>query len=324
MRIRRKTKDCLNCGLSLNEIYHYCPRCGQENNDQNVSFGMLVSEFFINYFSFDTKFVRSIKPFIILPGFLTVRFNEGKRVSYVNPLRLYLIISVIFFFLSTLLVQNSFSDISIGNGNQDLNAAVQGDSIPTVVDSAVISKWEIFTNVLEDETLNDQQALDSLQTVTEININPDSWLGPLAFRQLRKVARKDFDVFAVYVVQNMPIMMFLLLPLFALILKILYIRHKHLYVNHLIHGIHLHAFAFLLFTVTLLTHLLINLDDLLVVWAIVLLQFLIHIYVLLSLKKVYKQGWLKTIFKLFILSNVYGFVLFIFGLSETIISFLIF
>lgn len=324
MRIRRKTKDCLNCGLSLNEIYNYCPRCGQENNDQNVSFGMLVREFFINYFSFDTKFVRSIKPFIFLPGFLTLRFNEGKRVSYVNPLRLYLIISVIFFFLSTLLVQNSFSDISIGNGNQDLNAAVQGDSLSSKRDSTNASNWKTLRDILEDESLNDVEALDSMQTIADLNISPDSFLGSLAFRQLRKVARKDFDVFAVYVVQNMPIMMFLLLPLFALILKLLYIRQKHLYVNHLIHGIHLHAFAFLLFTITLLAHLLINFDDLLILWIIVLLQFLIHIYALLSLKKVYQQGLLKSIFKLFILSNVYGFVLFVFGLSETIISFLIF
>ncbi|MDF9795943.1 hypothetical protein OKW21_001206 [Catalinimonas alkaloidigena] len=322
MRIRRKTKDCLNCGLSLNEIYHYCPRCGQENNDQNVSFGTLVKEFFINYFSFDTNFARSIKPFVIAPGFLTLRFNEGKRVSYVHPLRLYIIISVVFFFLSTLWLTDN---IVPEESSKDTNVALLQDSLSNPLDSVVINQWEIMGSILEDETLSDYEALDSLRSFGEINVRLDSYFGSLAFRQLRKVVRQDFEVFVAYVMQNAPIMMFMLLPLFAFILKLLYFRHKHLYMNHLIHGIHLHSFAFFLTSVLLLINLLVDVGGIMSgVWVYLALQALITIYIFISFQKVYQQGGLKTLVKIFILGNIYAFVLLVFGLSETFISFLIF
>ncbi|WPP49556.1 DUF3667 domain-containing protein [Catalinimonas niigatensis] len=325
MRIRRKTKSCLNCGLTLNELYHYCPRCGQENNDHNVSFGMLVKEFFLNYFSLDTKFIRSIVPFLIKPGYLTLRFSEGKRASYVNPLRLYLIISVIFFFLSTLWVTDSLSVLNETDDTPEVDIEVQVDSVQQPVDSIIGSGWELIPQILEDETLSDQQALDSIQTITEIKFDAEAYLNQLAFKQLRKVAQKDLDVFAGYVMQNMPVMMFLLLPVFALILKLLYIRHKTLYVNHLIHGIHLHAFAFFLTILILLINIAVNLNDSLSGgWMFLMLQIFILLYALFSFKKVYQQGWFKTLIKLFLLSSVYFLVLLMFGLSETIISFLIF
>jgi len=93
MKTLRKTKKCLNCGQILSDIYDFCPLCGQENTDNNVSFKQLAGDFFSNYFSLDSKFLKSIKPFFINPGYLTNSFNNGKRKSYANPVRLYIIIS---------------------------------------------------------------------------------------------------------------------------------------------------------------------------------------------------------------------------------------
>lgn len=98
MKTLRQTKKCLNCNQSLSEIYSYCPLCGQENTDNNVSFKQLIEDFLNNYFSLDSKFFQSIKPFFIHPGHLTNSFNSGKRRTYINPVRLYIIISFFYFF----------------------------------------------------------------------------------------------------------------------------------------------------------------------------------------------------------------------------------
>lgn len=98
MRISRKTSSCLNCGHTLNKIYNYCPNCGQGNHNDNVSFSFLVGDFFSTYFAIDSKFGKSVKPFFLKPGFLTNEYIKGKRASYANPMRLYLIISIFYFF----------------------------------------------------------------------------------------------------------------------------------------------------------------------------------------------------------------------------------
>ena len=321
MKIRRKTNCCLNCNHTLSEVYNFCPHCGQENNDNNVSFGTFVGDFFSNYFSFDTRIGRSIKPLFLRPGFLTNRFNEGKRMRYVHPLRLYLIVSVLFFFMASLLTQRSLEDAS-------LDTIVEFDE-----DSADYQDtWSRVERILADETLTDQQALDSLQRTPEDSavqvtgaLDSSAVLKTL-FHQVRKVVRKDVDVFVAYILQNLPIMMFLLIPLFALLLRLFYWRKRRnmFYVQHLVHALHVHGLAFSLYTLLLLLYLLFTP---LLVWSDSLSLFtllLVVLYWYVSLLYVYQQGWFKTLIKLSLISVTYFMLLTIFGLSEAIISFLLF
>jgi len=347
MRIRRKTVYCLNCGLTLDEIYNYCPRCGQENNDKMVSFGQLVRDFFINYFSLDTKFFRSIRPFLLQPGRLTRLYIEGKRASFVNPMRLYIIVSVIFFFLSTWWVKQSMRvvgdatqrEMTLGIGE----AMSEADQPPNAYDPQFIkersnaaSEADVdssrtvgkgikqITDILADESLGDDQALDSLQQIGGFQMNLDKGINRLAFSQLRKVARQDMEIFMAYVMQNMPVMMLLILPVYALLLKLLYIRSNILYVKHLVHGVHLHAFTFFLLSILLSVHLLFAPSETFYHWMQLLVFLLLLIYVYVSMFNVYQQGWLKTLLKFSILGLVYFFILLVAGLSEALISFLIF
>ncbi len=115
---RRRANHCLNCGEEFDESFNYCSHCGQENNHNRVSFGTLIVDFLNNYFSFDSKFSLSLLPFFFNPGYLTKRFVEGKRASFVNPIRLYLVISLLFFFVFSMvsgdILQDSISDINQG------------------------------------------------------------------------------------------------------------------------------------------------------------------------------------------------------------------
>ena len=101
-----------------------------------------------------------------------------------------------------------------------------------------------------------------------------------------------------------PHMVFLLLPLFAVILKLLYIRRSRYYAEHFVFALHVHAFVFTMFTVMfILPWEWIN--GLFLLWIVV--------YVWLALRHVYRQGWVRTTLKWWTLGVTY-FLFFLVGL----------
>src|ERR1700730_15650741 len=91
----REDKTCLNCGFTVEE--RFCSRCGQENIEPKESFGHLVGHFFADITHFDSKFFMTVKDLVWKPGFLTKEYAEGRRMRYLNPIRMYVFISAIFF-----------------------------------------------------------------------------------------------------------------------------------------------------------------------------------------------------------------------------------
>lgn len=102
-------------------------------------------------------------------------------------------------------------------------------------------------------------------------------------------------------IQNTPKIMFLLLPIYAFILQLLYIRRHRFYVEHFVFSLHVHAFMFVLFTVMMLLRKVPVVPSLLWLW--------VPIYILVAMKRVYGQGWPKTLAKWFVLGCVYMAVL---------------
>ena len=92
-----KLPACPNCGTDLSQGQNYCPTCGQQNHDINISFGHVVEETLEGVFHFDSKVWRTFKELLFQPGKLTVDFLAGRRVSFVPPIRLYIFISLVFF-----------------------------------------------------------------------------------------------------------------------------------------------------------------------------------------------------------------------------------
>ena len=87
---------CENCGAELQG--HWCAQCGQPAIEYRRSFRHVVADLLNEFLNWDSKFFTSIALLIVKPWRLTNEFLEGKRVSYVNPLRLYLLASILFFF----------------------------------------------------------------------------------------------------------------------------------------------------------------------------------------------------------------------------------
>jgi hypothetical protein len=102
------------------------------------------------------------------------------------------------------------------------------------------------------------------------------------------------------------------IPLFAFVLKALYIRKKIFYIDHLIYALHIHTFAYLAIMLIVLITMGLNrsVPGVLAGWIIGLLWLTFVVQILLSIRRVYRQGWFFSIFKFFLGGFVYLMVLF--------------
>jgi Protein of unknown function (DUF3667)/Domain of unknown function (DUF4286) len=93
------TENCLNCGEVLRG--QHCSHCGQRARVRVLSLGALLRDLFGDLTNFDSRLWRTLRPLAFRPGALTVEFLRGRRTHYSPPFRMYLILSVVFFLLST-------------------------------------------------------------------------------------------------------------------------------------------------------------------------------------------------------------------------------
>ena len=362
MKKRRKMPLCLNCGQRLEKHHEFCSNCGQENTDSNLPLGMILQDFFSNTLAFDSRLFHSIIPFFFKPGYLSAMYREGKRAAYVNPFRLYLVISLFFFFFLSLLLTKDYGDqdvIQLEETEEELTQA-QKDSVVQVtakefrkgleaLDSANAEKQ--FMKLPEGKKLADYadttdvqdgflgisgEAYDKYKKYRKVDsISDEALLDTMKLekpflrkvtRQMRKIQNRDSEVFLSYVLKNIPLMMFLLIPLFAFLLKILYYRHREtLYIGHLIHAIHLHSFSYLIYGfLSCFLYFNDGYNDEQKGWAFMLFFSVASFYSLFSFHRFYQQGWGKTIFKFLIMGFLYTFCILTFFVGELFISFLLF
>lgn len=197
-------RACLNCGEPLRGPY--CWRCGQEDLDLHRPLKQLARDAVGDLFNLDTRFLRTLLPLLFRPGFLIREYLAGRRVRFVQPLKMYLLATLIFFSLVALLPRKHFTVVR--TTEKPLEAPTGGVrfSLPTIDDQ---STW--FAQRIEEASDN---------------------------------AQKDPDRFGATVMANLPRAFFLLLPAFALLLKLFYWKQDRYYLDHLIFALYFHAFVF--------------------------------------------------------------------------------
>ncbi len=196
---------CKNCNSELLGIY--CSECGQKNTEL-LSVKAIVKELTDNVFSFDSRFFITLKYLIIKPGFLTKEYWAGRRTTYLPPLRMYLVLSVFYFFLHSFMAEGIIEKI-IGKENQTSNSdpstfAFNTDGVP-----------QIFHFIVDN--LN-----KGIKVTDERQLSKDFW--------------GDY----------MPSAMFILMPFLGLLLLLVYKKKKLFYSYHLITVLHFHCFVFFL------------------------------------------------------------------------------
>ncbi|MFY0601524.1 MAG: DUF3667 domain-containing protein [Cyclobacteriaceae bacterium] len=332
-KLGQKTPQCLNCGLDLKDTFEYCPDCSQKNRDSHITFKSLIVDFFSNYFSLDSRFGRTFKPFFIQPGELTTEFMEGRRVKYANPIRLYLVISVLHFFIVSLIPNDDAEEpvfqVSDKNeipdsGLMRLNISESMDSIYTDNENEILDEGkntgltsakeiELIIQLTELKTFSRNEIQDSLR------VDEMPMIKGYIMKQFIKLQMSDSESVQGYIIKNIPILMFLLLPIYALILKLFF--RKKLYIHHLIHSIHLHSFMFTVLSIVwFLTILMGNSMEIVRSVAFILLT----IYTFISFRKNYERSRWKTFFILLGSGSLYSFVLLTGILVEMLISLMVF
>lgn len=100
-----KSMDCKNCQTKLQETAHFCLKCGQSTASLNRPFFVVAKDILHELLDIDGRLGFTLRTMLSKPGQLTLEFNQGKRVKYTPPLRLYLAISILFFILLSSIYQ---------------------------------------------------------------------------------------------------------------------------------------------------------------------------------------------------------------------------
>lgn len=309
---------CLNCGTLL--IGKYCSECGQPNHTYVAPLWETVEEFFGNHFGFDTKFFHSIVPLLIRPGFLTREYCAGRRERYIKPLRLYLFSSILFFFCAAWLLPPTQMHMSMpepaagksadaGKNLQDAIAQINKSPGLSATDKAAMvamlqSQLDTLDKTKDKTKTRNPVPAEALRLDdhdnTDIGSSGNSEFARKLTAKIRKIQADPQGFWNDVLYHTVPKVMFVFLPLVALLLKLFYIRRKQLYMEHLIFTLHCHALFFMamllgVLVISLATHLgwPTGIKD----WTGAAIKWYLAVYLFLALRNFYQQSWLKTFVK---------------------------
>lgn len=294
----KKSTHCLNCGKRIDDS-NFCHYCGQRNTDKRIPLKEFFHDFLKDYFTFDSKFFRSLFPLLCKPGHLTNEYTSGRRVNFIFPLRLYLFTTFLFFFVVAIQTKINHTTIS----ETSVHQTISKDSLLFVFNKLIPlqpsrekqhivnyldSSFSIYPRKDEKEINISITGLDSSSALFSYFKGKEEYL--------ESQGKEGKIIFWKTAIEQIPKVLFVMVPFFALILKLLYIRHKRYYVEHLVFSFHIHTliFLFLLLLIFFLR------------WYTVLFVILVIIvYLFLAMKRVYFQSSIITIIKMGILLFVY-------------------
>lgn len=297
---------CPNCGDA--SPGNYCPTCGQRRIERRVTLRRMIGEAVEDQLSLNATLPRTLKALLLHPGFLSSEYVAGRIQRYVPPFRLYLVSSLLFFLVLSFVTHADGLQFRV-NGTPVDSVGVAPPAAPAPQAEPLRPGGRPADTSVVAVPAGDRARVDSA-AVAEL-LRGEDWAGKIRFRspvavldstvnrKLRQFSgttpRAALLTILAEAVRRAPTAMFLLLPLFAALLKVLYARRGRYYVEHFVFGLHTHAFSFLLLIVLLL------LDS----WIEVLLMLWMLIYYYVAMKRFYRQGWFRTLVKYALLSFSY-------------------
>lgn len=180
-------------------------------------------------------------------------------------------------------------------------------------DSDKIGRFMLFQK--KHPKASADQALDSLEI--EKTFSNRFWYSRAGFMNKMISDREANENFYKQMLSYASIALFVLLPLFTLFLKLIYVRRKFTYVEHLVFVFHIQTVFFLLFSVFYIISVINSNAE----FSIPLFLGIFLIYLFIAMKRFYGQGFFKTLFK-YLLANFVYIILASFGMVA--ISFIVF
>ena len=252
-------KACLNCGATLTGAF--CSACGQRAIPAYPTVREMAGDAWQELSGYDGRIARSFRTLLRRPGALTVDVLEGRRASYVSPVRLYLVASVIYFIVAA--AAPNISAVRVRNGT------------PLI------------------DLTNPEQGVMSLPPEDRDKLLRDIERAPWWLKPLMKPALSTPGEFRRRFLIYLPRVLFVLVPVFAGIVALFYRRGR--FLVHLIFALHLHSAIFMALSVAQLSNFSRNLTFTRIC-GLLTFGFLL-IYGLLAFRRVYGESWPWTLMK---------------------------
>jgi hypothetical protein len=262
---------CRNCGAGL--AGRYCSNCGQAADVHVPSTRELIHEVLEGLTHSDSRLWATLKCLWFKPGKLTQEFVAGRRAAYLPPFRLYLILSVAFFLIASF---SHFKSEVVRIDAGDLHKTQESDCTNGTVGFAWLAKRPDWNRRLQRACIG--------------------------------VVRDNGNNLLHAGVAAMPKAMFVFLPLVAFLHMLMYWWPRHRYAVHLLFFLHLHAFFFFVATLLVLS------GDAATAWPALapldntgfkVLFWLMVVYSIIAMRRVFKMGWWLTLAKSLALFVVY-------------------
>jgi hypothetical protein len=293
--------ECGNCGATL--MGPYCFDCGQHRHESARSVSALFEDAWHVATHVDGRFWQTLYILLFKPGKLTKEYFAERRARYLPPVRLYLVLSVLFF--------------AFGFATPKMTRAP-----PSVAPAAAAAPTEAPSDTAQDTEKTGKTSAKKKSRLTMFDVaNCDdihssfTWLQN-SLRQSCVRNKEDHGASVEHAFfANMPKMMFVFVPMMALVMLILYWRPRRYYVEHLVFFIHSHAAVFLL----LLIQALFSWIAFWLAWrafkewVFVIITLYSVWYVYRAMRVYYGQGRLLTFAKLCVVSFTY-----LIGFSATV------
>lgn len=155
--------ECKNCNHPLDISDKFCPNCSQANSNKKLTLKDFFDEFFSSLISYDSKLLKTLSALLTKPGKITRDYIQGKRVSYTNPFRFLLSLSIIYFLLFNFSNDISSIDDTYGAGKKNSFFDKVGSMTFSIDDIIKIDSVE-----LKEEEKKILKGLDSLNLMGKI------------------------------------------------------------------------------------------------------------------------------------------------------------
>jgi Protein of unknown function (DUF3667) len=266
---------CLNCGQVLAVPRpRFCPACGQETHVRPPTLGEFVQQFGGAYFATEGALWRTLRLLLLKPGELTAQYLAGRRKHYVLPLRLYLSISLLVLLLFRI---SAGLSLEATDAVQISPQEVRNGQMEIGLGRAGLKDGVFFCENLPAWVCRRLQK--------RIDVKPE------AFVDVVRQVTQNF-------VGHLGAALFVLLPSFALWLKLAYFKRGLRYTEHLVFALHVHALWFVVFGCLLLP-----------VPAVQVLLLVVPAYTLMAMKRVYGGRWGPLCLRAALVSMLYGVTL---------------
>ncbi|MEO8676361.1 MAG: DUF3667 domain-containing protein [Casimicrobiaceae bacterium] len=291
---------CRNCGAPA--PLAFCPVCGQETRTKPPTFLQFMREAGGRLVALDGRLWKTLGGLLFRPGFLTREYFAGRRKRYVRPARLFLVASLLLFAALRIVVE--VGEFDVVNIHPPAKPAKEGKS------AAPAKESKSEAPATEGDTEAPKAGLKSESGLSlDDDFNVD--MGGLEIPTLKKrierfnhLSSKEKEAqITEGVLRYGPYAMFVLLPAFALLLKLVYLgrRKRHpgrprLYSEHIVFAAHNHAFLFLgIVAATIFIDLM---RAVVIAWILV--------YLVWSMRVVYRGSWVGIALRSFVLVISYA------------------